>query len=437
MQKNTASLICTLICLGVVAPMLTGCRYNGGPKHHFSSWEMYNPLSKSKSSSDIDDTALARQFDEPQGLPKADVTPPRDGYLTESRGTRLAVSDTNGRGSNALSDSGGSALAQKSNAAGRENVATAKPQAAESLFDHSGTSAVMASSGSQTPQYGTVSPIEPGFGSTGSAGQMAAANPSPNMNPQVGAYSGMPMQDPMSTPNYANGMYANGMYANATAAPTGQVGQMPYNPGTSTYGQQPGQSTAYTMANTTNPANTTYNPNATAQNANVYAGMTTPNTSPQMVASNQGTGYGGQGMDYMGMPTTNMTMANSTGTTNPATGYPAQATTMQGMPVQGDYGYNNMPAAAGTQTGVAGQQQPSQTAPGQGMTIDMNSAGTTGYYPPGQQGIANPASTNATGMTPTFPSDLSVQQPTNNAYQNGFNYFAPAGDDAYRPGAGY
>lgn len=429
MHKNTAFLICTLIGLSVTVPMLSGCRHTGGPKHHFSSWEFYNPFSRSNAGSDYDETALAQQFqplNDPHDLPKVDVASHGD-YLQESRGTRLLVN----------------------------SVPPAKPQAVDSLFDQSGTSNAMASN-SQTPQYGTVSPIDQGFGTSGGDMGLQANNSPMNVGTQIGPYSpgasqGQP-QGHMTTANPNDGMYA-GMMAGQSQRQMGQgqLGQQPFNAGTPMFGQQPDASqTAYNPSPMQGPNGVT-----------PYNGMTSPNNS-QQIASAQGTGYVGQTFDYGNTQNDmsyGMTMPNT-----PVTGFPNPTVpSMTGNPgMTLDYSQGYQPQ--GTQPGVVGQQPPANV--GQNMTFDMNSAAHQGtmtqgtvpqgtmtqgtmtqgatnmYDPTGHFGVANPSVVNANTASPygtpntmTTPQTSTMQQPAGGTYQNGFNYFAPTGDDVYQPGS--
>ena len=388
MQKNTTSLLYALICLSVAVPMLSGCRFNG-PPYRPSSWEFYSMSSKEyhapfgpKDSSDYDDSALAKQFNDPYDLPKTNVNTPPDGYLNnKSKEIRLSANESDQKvNSNSLFDSN-SALARNSDSTG-SSVATAKPQAAGSLFDQTGTPSVAAST-AQAHQYGTVSPIDQGFATTGTMGAMASNSPAnPTVNPQVGTYS------------------AAAQYAGPAAG-------------------QPGQQPMQGMAGTMQASNPTYN-----------------NSGPQMVASTQGTGYG-QGMDYMSTP---MATPPGMGTGAVTGGYPAQAAPVQGMPAQGSY----VPADP-TMQGYPAGQQPVQTQPGgvyypNGQSVQPGQSGLSNpsaVYPTTDSTSAYPSST-LFPQSPVIQQQQPVQQqPVNGTYQGGFNSFAPTGDDGYRPGGSY
>ena len=371
MQKNIASLICLLLCLSTAVPMLSGCRF-GGPPYRPSSWEFYSMSSKEyfapfgpAKSSDYDENALASQFD----LPKTDVSSPRGDYLHGSTESKLAANDKS-RASTSVT--GHPAFASEA-----VDRSTAKPQSADSLFDQPGTAVAAASNTRQTPQYGTTSPIEQGFG-TNNMGQLTA-NASPTMQPM-----------------------------------TVQPGQTPFDAGTPSYGQQPDatQST-FAMGQPTSPA---YIPSSQLQGAsptNASMNMTPmTNTTPQMVASAHGTGYVGNSPDYGNLLATGPTTGPTTGlTANPATGFPnPTATPMQGVPVQ------QQPAT------TPGYQQPMQPSV-------VNPSTTYTYTDPMYGAPYN----NNNVMT---PQTQATQQPVNGAYQSGFNYFAPT-SDTYQPGGVY
>ena len=403
MQKNIASLICLFLCLGTAIPMLSGCRF-GGPPYRPSSWEYYSlyskeyhaPFASKDKSPDYDENALASQFD----LPKTDVTSPRGDYLHSSTETRVASND---RSRASASATGHPAFTSEA-----VDRSTAKPQSVDSLFDQPGTAVAATSNSRQTPQYGSTSPIEQGFVTNNNMGQLTTAA-SPTMQPM-----------------------------------TMQPGQTPFDTGTPLYGQQPNaaQST-FAMGQPTPPV---YDPNLQLQGAspaNATMNMVPSNTTPQMVASAQGTGgYVGNSPDYTNLLSTVGPVAN------PATGFPnPTATPMQGVPMQ------QQPAAT---PGYQPTMQQPTTTPMQSVPVQQQPTVTPGYQPAMQQpmqqpSMVNPSTTytytdpmygapynNNNVMTPqtSATQQPATQQPINGAYQSGFNSYAPT-SDTYQPGGVY
>ena len=323
-----------------------------------SSKKYFAPFAPAKSP-DYDENALASQFD----LPKTDVTSPRGDYLHGSTENKLAAND---KARDSSSVTGHPAFGSDTSI-----KPTAKPQTADSLFDQPETAVAATSNTRQTPQYGTTSPIEQGF-TANNIGQLAAGT------------------------------------SQVTQPTTVQPNQIPFDAGT-LYNQHPNASpSTYAMGQ---PTPQVYDPNSQLQganSANAYMNMTPSNTTPQMVASAQGTGYVGNSPDYTNLLATGPTTGP---TANPTTGFPNPTVTpMTGVPVQ---------------------QQPSVT---------------TGHQQPMQPSIVNPSTTytntdsiygtpynNNNVMTPQTPA---MQQPVNGSYQSGFNYFAPT-SDTYQPGGVY
>ena len=404
MQNKKKTLLLALLCLGIALPMLSGCRVTG-PAYKMSSWQFFNPFtSKSKAKEkDYDDFALAQQFSEPSNLPKQDVMAPREGYSNNPRETnRVAAAGSNRTAntnpSDRLTDLHNAGLERNSNPAVSPGiVASTQPIATDAAFSQSGSAGMPAN-------YGTTTPIESGFGGT-NMNQMASQQPqngTPGFNPYV-----PPAQPPMSQtpgfPTYSGDPNA-GMFA--AAAPVNQPQAVPGTPfDQSGFGQpgmgQPGQQYA-TPAQPNMMVQNPNQPQASAMGTGdpLYGGFANPampasTTSPQMVASTQGSGYVGQDFG-----------AGNPGFSNPAAGVPAQGTMQQGT-------------------------VPNNTAMPNGQWADPG-FGTNGYNNPAVQPSpqATPATQNVTNQP--FP----VQQPANTGYQNGFNYFGPTTGDAYRPGAG-
>ncbi len=433
MQNKKISLWCALLCLSVAVPMLSGCRFTGGPYYKTSSWEFFNPFS-SKPKDDYDDSALAQKISEPGNLPKADVTAPRDGYLMNAPETKIASrpADRRGRDSDPLNDLHNAGLASSSTPGGSSNVPSAKPQPADGMFANNANPG----STNQIPQYGTTSPIDPGFGSIG-------ANPTAANQPQNAGTPfnpNMPGAQPQTYPADMTG--GNGMYAGLNG------GQTPMNSGTTIYGasgqpipaNQPGQvpfagqPNGMTAQNTGNPQFSFAAANDPMPGGNPAAMSGTPTS----VASTQGMGYGGQGT---GM--------------NATTGYPTQSGMTQGAAPQGTM----MPPQNTAVPGNAYGQPPQTSMPNGQATPDMG-YGMTGYGNAPNSGMPNPAATGTNAFPTADPNFGAMQQPTsqmpqqqptqypglntsgaqpaaNGGYQSGFNSFAPTNDDVYRPGAGY
>ena len=419
MQNKKTPLLYALICLSVTIPMLSGCKFTGGPVYKTSSYQFYNPFSsKSKDYKDYDDSALVGKFDDPYGhsLPKQDVAPPPGGYLKDTaQETRMATANNRGRTSaDSINELRNAELARNSNAAGSTGMASSKPKP-DSMLSPTGN--MTAANQTQAGPYGTTTPIDPGFGA--GSGQFPAQQPQ-FANTQYSANSGMAVNGQPSFDPY------NQQIAAGQINPQNQAG----------FPGQPDNMTASTAGNSQYPyLNTPDDPMfGVNPNAGIPAGSP---VAPQMVAMNQGTGYGG----YNNAP-----MFNSP----TQSGSPTQSATPQGV---GTMPQNAAMPGVNPNAGYGPQSMPNGSM-SNGQGTNDPGFGTSGFGNPANSGMGNPSATGTTGYPAFAPSQTTMQstpqgtqtypgygtppqQPANNGYQNGFSYFGPTDNNDYRPGSTY
>ena len=414
MQKNTTHLFYALLCLAVAVPMLSGCRFNGAP-YRPSSWEFYSVTSKdyfapfasneSREASDYDDAALARQINDSPELPKTDIAAPRDGYLN-SRETRVA--DNSGR---KASDSYSDPLKKSEQSTSLTFGETARVQPAQNMFNQTSSTA------SQTPAhtYGTTSPVDTGFNPSNGTSQFASNQVQPD------AYAANTPITYSATPQGGVTGVVSGTGMVAATSPNNQFSATPNDP-VYTYGGQP---TYQAAATTAAPQGQMGNPASSPVGSSPYNGMYSTNPTPQMVASNQGTGYVGQPLDYnlitpsQGMPvngapsTTQGTMTNPQGQTYPQ-GSPV---TSGNAPLYQSSGMQN-PSAAGVPNPNSSMMVPQNTQQPYGVQQQPYGTQQQPYY--GQ----------------TYPAASTVNQ-ANQVNSGGFSSFTATSDDSYRPGGNF
>ena len=437
MQNKKTHLLCALICLSVTFPMLSGCRFTGGPVYKTSSYHFYNPFaSKHK---DYDDLAMAGTYDDHYGLPKQEVATPVGGYLNDSaRETRTATNNRGRSGSDPMNDLHHAGLAQNSGTAGSTGIATSKPKPADSMFPPAGT-LTASNQTQQFSEYGTTTPIDPGFGGTNSGqspaqqspAQQSLAQQSLNPNPSFPANSGMPSN---GQPGFDP--FGRQMIAGQSSPQSPMQSPMQSQAG---FPGQPGNMTDSFSGHSQHPyLNVAADP--------VFGGHPnagTPGTpvSPQMVAMN---GYGGQPVNH-----------HDAAFSNPMQGHPAQPVVFPGT---GALSPQNAAMPGVDPNANFGQQamlMPNGPMPNGPMIHDPGYGAMTGYGDPANSGMTNPAATGATAFPAFDPSQATMQtfpqgtpmqtypgqpntaqQPVNNGYQYGFNVFgSPADGNEYRPGS--
>ena len=421
MQNNKASLLYALICLSVAIPLLSGCRFTGGPFYRTSSYQFFNPFSsKSKG---YDESALVGKFDDPYGLPNQDVTTPAGGYLKNPpretpRDTMSAANTAKRNSSDPLSDLHKAGLERNYEATSPTGIASSQSKPADSMFAQTGSAST-----SNQPLYGTTTPIAPGVNGAdnGQAGpltaQQSAVQQPLNANTPYPANSSTPMYGQSGFDQYNPQLVAGQSNLQNQAMIPGQPGNMMVATPGSTQSQ---------YLNNTDPM--------FGNNSN--AAMPGTTTSPQMVAMNQGV-YSGQPFGFADPGSNNQIQG----------GYPAQSATPQGtgagpqntaMP-----GMTNPNANYGQQQfSMPNGQATSDPGFGPSATPGMNNPSATGtspyLYPTFDQQQATTQTSPQGTQTQPYPglNNTATQQPVNSGYQDGFSYFGPPADsNEYRPGS--
>jgi len=393
--------------------MLSGCWYKGGTIYKTSSWQpISNPFSKPKD----DNQVMAENGDYPK-LPKQDVTTPPDGYLNNhSRDMKSSVANNTQKPrseSDPLGNLHQAGLAHNVASSGSGSAATAG-NVSSTASPTNETALARNTSGESAANlqnYGTVSPIEPGF-VVGSGQQMVTGSVQ-NANTQNNTGVATTQQPGISTDQNA-WLYANQSPANTVQSPSNATYQQDpsYFPGQP--GIPAGQVASMTAQQTGNPPSYPYSVTPDMMSNSGFATSSMP-ASPggTQIASTQGLGYVGQSfgshetaqMPYYtnqpGMSPPNNIPQNNAIPNNPMTTSPSG---VNGTVQDGVSGMTNPAATIGTSAyPVSDDMIPTMQQP----TQPMYQAGQSYTYP---------------------------TQPANNGFQSGFNYYGPSLDDTYRPG---
>ncbi|MDR1493568.1 MAG: hypothetical protein LBT05_12720 [Planctomycetaceae bacterium] len=388
MKKQTSFLISTLILLTAFSA-LTGCRTNGAPLYKVTSWEFYNPFSKaSKKDNTIDDYALANDIEDSSrsNLPKTEVAVPRDGYLNGSnpaRETRVAKAAPASTRVDTFDAPKNYSTQPSTVFAGNNNINPANSADPLAGTMPGNMTALNNTPNSAIPSYGSTTPI--GANNPQQAGNSFAANQLQNGQFNTVQQGVAPdRMNPAGMSNAPNTMYA-GNVATSPANPyhgynpsaAGASNPHTANPNGTVFAQHP------TLETAGYPTGNGYDPNQTIPGLGTPAGA-----SPNAIASNNGAGYVGD-----------ISAGNSLNNYNPAATGTTQPNAVQN-PNQPLLYPNNTPGSAMPNAG--NYDIPTNSAVGNSNAMNMN--------------YQNPQT-----------------QPQ--VYNSGFQpFFAPAGDDSYRPG---
>jgi hypothetical protein len=397
MKKQTSFFI--LLLLLAALGTQTGCRTNGAPFYRVSSWEFYNPFSKMpKKDKTIDDYALANDIEDSSrnSLPKTEVSVPRDGYLNgnnAARETRVATAVPASTRVNTETPRGSSIQPSTTFAGNNYNntaisadplAGTASPNIASNNVPNN-----------TIPTYGSTTQI--GANNSQQAGSSFAMNQTQNTSGQFNtAQQGMPTgmwnqagmnNDPnmiagntatVPTNSYNNNVNGQVLPDNGyNPSAMGMTNPNAANPNGMTFAQNP------TLATPSYQTGNGYDPNQTTMPGLGVTAGATPNT----IASNSGAGY----------VSSDLTTGNSLNNSYNSASGTVQPNVIQN-PNQPLYP-NNAPGAGASNIGIYG-------------TPTSSTAG-------------NPNAMNLNNQNPQNQSQI---------YNNGFQSFAPANDDSYRPG---